>query len=40
MKNNETASYPLMGSAILSGMKAMMPAVLILIFAWASILPH
>lgn len=35
MKNNETASYPLIGSAILSGMKAMMPAVMILIFAWS-----
>ena len=35
MKNNETASYSLMVSAFISGSKAMMPAVLILIFAWA-----
>ncbi|MER2089870.1 MAG: Na+/H+ antiporter NhaC family protein [Sporosarcina sp.] len=35
MKNNETASYSLMGSAILNGSKAMMPPVLILIFAWS-----
>ncbi len=35
MKNNETASTALMGTAFFSGVKAMMPAVLILIFAWA-----
>ena len=26
MKNNETASYSLMGSAFINGLKAMMPA--------------
>ena len=35
MKHNETANYPLMGKAFIGGLKAMMPAVLILIFAWA-----
>lgn len=35
MKVNETASPSLMGKAVASGLKAMMPAVLILIFAWA-----
>ncbi|BAQ08534.1 sodium:proton antiporter [Bacillus sp. OxB-1] len=34
MKVNDTASYSLVGHAFLSGIKAMMPAVLILIFAW------
>jgi tetracycline resistance efflux pump len=34
MKHNETANVPLMGRAFLSGLRAMMPAVLILIFAW------
>lgn len=33
-KNNETASVSLMWQAFFSGAKAMMPAVLILIFAW------
>lgn len=35
MKKNETASYSLMGKAFTSGVRAMMPAVSILIFAWA-----
>ena len=35
MKNNETASYSLIGSAFINGLKAMMPPVLILIFAWS-----
>ena len=35
MKNNETASYSLMGSAFINGLKSMMPPVLILIFAWS-----
>ena len=35
MKVNETASSSLMVKAVVSGLKAMMPAVLILIFAWA-----
>ncbi|WP_210471149.1 Na+/H+ antiporter NhaC family protein [Sporosarcina sp. 6E9] len=35
MKQNETASYALMGRALVSGLKAMLPAVFILIFAWA-----
>ena len=35
MKNNETASYSLVGRAILSGVKTMMPAVMILILAWS-----
>ncbi len=35
MKVNETASTSLIGKAIVSGIKAMLPAVLILIFAWA-----
>lgn len=35
MKYNETANPGLMGRAFVSGLKAMMPAVLILIFAWA-----
>lgn len=35
MKNNETASYSLIGSAFTSGLKAMMPPVMILIFAWS-----
>jgi len=35
MKNNETASYSLIGSAFTNGLKAMMPPVLILIFAWS-----
>ncbi|WP_347178028.1 Na+/H+ antiporter NhaC family protein [Sporosarcina thermotolerans] len=35
MGKNETASYGLLGKAFVSGMKAMMPAILILIFAWA-----
>ena len=35
MKHNETASAPLMGRAFLSGLNAMMPAILILILAWA-----
>ncbi len=35
MKNNETANVQLMVRAFVSGVKAMMPAVLILIFAWA-----
>lgn len=34
MKHNETASSALMGRAFTNGIKAMMPAVLILIFAW------
>lgn len=34
MKQNETASFSLIGKAIVSGLKAMLPAVLILIFAW------
>ncbi|MCZ2260465.1 Na+/H+ antiporter NhaC family protein [Sporosarcina sp. G11-34] len=34
MKHNETANAPLMGRAFLSGVKAMMPAVMILILAW------
>ena len=34
MKHNETANAPLMGRAFLSGIKAMMPAVMILILAW------
>ena len=34
MKNNETATPALMGTALVSGVKAMMPAVLILILAW------
>lgn len=35
MKNNETASMKLMVRAFTSGVQSMMPAVLILIFAWA-----
>ncbi|CAM3203530.1 Na+/H+ antiporter NhaC family protein [Filibacter tadaridae] len=35
MKKNETATPALIGRAFSSGLKAMMPAVLILIFAWA-----
>jgi len=35
MNNNETASYSLIGSAFTNGLKAMMPPVLILIFAWS-----
>lgn len=35
MKYNETASLTLVGQAFTSGIKAMMPAVLILILAWA-----
>ncbi|MHA6260002.1 Na+/H+ antiporter NhaC family protein [Sporosarcina sp. CAU 1771] len=35
MKKNVTASYSLMGRAVTSGIKAMLPAVFILIFAWA-----
>ena len=35
MKKNETANIPLMVRAFVDGMKAMMPAVLILILAWA-----
>ena len=35
MKYNETANPGLMGRAFVSGLKAMTPAVLILIFAWA-----
>lgn len=34
MGKNETASYQLIGKAFTSGTKAMMPAILILIFAW------
>ncbi|WP_153721199.1 Na+/H+ antiporter NhaC family protein [Sporosarcina cascadiensis] len=34
MKVNNTASYSWMGRAFISGLKAMMPAILILIFAW------
>ncbi|MEV9641373.1 Na+/H+ antiporter NhaC family protein [Mammaliicoccus sciuri] len=34
MKVNKTASVSWMGRAIISGLKAMMPAILILIFAW------
>ena len=34
MGKNETASYSLIGKAFISGAKAMMPAILILIFAW------
>ncbi|MCM3745441.1 Na+/H+ antiporter NhaC family protein [Sporosarcina luteola] len=34
MGKNETASYNLVGKAFISGIKAMMPAILILIFAW------
>ena len=34
MNQNETATPPLMGPAFLSGIKAMMPAILILILAW------
>src|SRR5699024_6408713 len=34
MKENETASLSWMGRAFVSGVKAMMPAILILIFAW------
>lgn len=34
MKNNETATNALMGRAFFNGMKAMMPAVFILILAW------
>ncbi|WP_303966679.1 Na+/H+ antiporter NhaC family protein [Sporosarcina ureae] len=34
MKENETASVSWMGRAFVSGVKAMMPAILILIFAW------
>lgn len=33
-KDNESASVALMNKAFISGLKAMMPAVLILIFAW------
>ena len=32
MKQNETASYPLMGRAFVSGLKSMLPAVFILNF--------
>ncbi|WP_342505919.1 Na+/H+ antiporter NhaC family protein [Sporosarcina sp. FSL K6-2383] len=35
MKHNETATMQLMGRAFVSGVQSMMPAVLILIFAWA-----
>ncbi len=35
MKHNETASMQLMVRAFVSGIQSMMPAVLILIFAWA-----
>ena len=35
MKHNETANAGLMWRAFVSGLKTMMPAVLILIFAWA-----
>ncbi len=35
MKHNETASRQLMVRAFVSGIQSMMPAVLILIFAWA-----
>lgn len=35
MKKNETASSKLVGKAFVSGTKAMMPAILILIFAWS-----
>ncbi|MDV6378904.1 Na+/H+ antiporter NhaC family protein [Sporosarcina sp. GW1-11] len=34
MKDNETASASWMGRAFVSGLRAMMPAILILIFAW------
>ncbi|MFS0688893.1 Na+/H+ antiporter NhaC family protein [Sporosarcina sp. 179-K 8C2 HS] len=34
MGKNETASYSLVGKAFISGVGAMMPAILILIFAW------
>lgn len=34
LKENEAASVALMGKAFVSGLKAMLPAVLILIFAW------
>lgn len=34
MGKNETASYNLVGKAFISGISAMMPAILILIFAW------
>ena len=34
MKKNETASVSWMGRAFISGVRAMMPAILILIFAW------
>ncbi|WP_432360264.1 Na+/H+ antiporter NhaC family protein [Sporosarcina sp. UB5] len=34
MGKNETASYNLVGKAFISGVNAMMPAILILIFAW------
>lgn len=34
MKHNETATPALMGTALFSGVKAMLPAVFILIFAW------
>lgn len=35
MKHNESANVRWMGRALVSGLKTMMPAVLILIFAWA-----
>ncbi|SIT91888.1 Na+/H+ antiporter NhaC family protein [Edaphobacillus lindanitolerans] len=35
MKRNETARYSYIGTAFISGIKAMMPAVSILVFAWA-----
>lgn len=35
LKNKETASVKLMGSAFISGLRAMLPAVFILMFAWA-----
>ncbi|MDN4609056.1 Na+/H+ antiporter NhaC family protein [Sporosarcina highlanderae] len=35
MGKNETASIGLIGKAFISGVKAMMPAILILVFAWA-----
>ncbi|WP_040224856.1 Na+/H+ antiporter NhaC family protein [Bhargavaea cecembensis] len=35
LKHNETAKISYIGSAFISGLKAMMPAVSILVFAWA-----
>lgn len=34
MKRNETASFQLVGKALITGVKAMMPAILILLLAW------